>query len=724
MTTGENEAINKPKLHYGSSRRRLQIIRQTENAECGLACVAMIANYFGHEISLPELRQRFPLSQRGATLKQIIDVSQELNLSCRPLRIELHELDRLSLPCILHWNMSHFVVLTKFNKGRLVINDPAMGKRHVTIAEANDRFSGVALELTAGPKFQRKLAPPAISLRTLAGSIQGLGRSLSQIFGLAILLELIAILTPQFIAVVVDQVLAGNDRDLLIVLGSTFMVLLGFQVGVTALRTWIVMWLSTQFNLNWTGNVYQHLLRLPLPYFVTRGLGDIVSRFSAITVIQQTITTQFIGVLVDGVMATLTLVMIFLYSPILTLITATTVGIYASLRVLYFRVYRDSNLSQIVVDAKQQTRLLESIRGIQTLRLYNQVAHQTSRYLNITADAINTSIRVQRLSLVFDSLGSLSSGLRRVGTLWLGAWLALNGRMSAGMLMAYLSYAEQFSGRAISLTNYLVQLKLLRLQGERLADIVLTPPEPFLDGEFVGSILKPDIRLEDVCFRYSDGDPWILYRCSCEIRSGEAVAIIGPSGSGKSTLAKIILGLLEPREGGVVVDHVNLRTLGKRRYRGLCASVMQDDCLFEGSIAENIAFFDHAATLNEIEAAALSAGIHEEIARLPMGFHTPIGDMGSTLSGGQRQRILLARALYTKPSILILDEATSSLDVARERLICDQLDAMKITRIIIAHRLETIMNADRILLLQSGQLLELSAEQREQLFDKRRAATV
>lgn len=698
------------RLHFGRGPR-LPMLRQTEAAECGLACLAMIAGYHGQHADLPALRRQFSLSLKGVTLARLSEMAQSLGFACRPLRLEPSELAQLQTPCILHWDLDHFVVLREVRKRHVVIHDPASGERTLTLAQFGEHFTGVALELSRGPDFQRRQPPPPVSLRTLAGSIHGLGRSLLQIFVLALILELFALLAPQFMQMTVDQVLADGDRDLLALLGLSFLLLLLMQTAVSALRTWLVMWIGTHFNLNWTGNVFQHLLRLPQGYFLKRHLGDIVSRFGAIGTIQQTLTTEFVGVVLDGLMAALTLIMLFVYSSLLAVFSLGAVLLYALLRLLYFRVYREANLSQITVGAKQQSCFMEAVRGVQTLRLYNQGAMQTSRYLNATADTLNTSIAVQRLNLVFGSLNDLTGGVQRIGVLWLGAWLALKGQFSAGMLVAFVAYADQFTGRAAGLVDYLIQLRLLRLQGERLADIVLTPPEPFSEGPYVGPTPEPSIRFDNVSFRYADGEPWVLRNCSFEIHAGESVAIIGPSGCGKSTLIRLMLGLLDPQNGSIRIGDIDLRHLGKTTYRHMVGSVMQDDRLFAGSIADNISFFDEAATPERIEQAARMAELHGDIVTMPMGYHSLVGDMGSSLSGGQQQRLFLARMLYRHPKILVLDEATSHLDVACEQRINATLRTMDVTKILIAHRPETIRSAHRIFVVQAGSLQELAPQQ-------------
>jgi ATP-binding cassette subfamily B protein RaxB len=703
------DQLHDSRLFFGGGRR-IPIVLQTEASECGLACLAMIAGYHSLHLTMAELRRRFSLSLKGITASHLVDMAQSLGFQSRPLRLEVSEVQQLQTPCILHWDLDHFVVLKGASPRGFTVLDPAAGERHLSREEFSRHFTGIALELSKSPTFARKPPPPPVSLKKLAGTVEGLGRAIGQIFGLALVLEICALLSPLFLQVVVDQVLAGGDLDLLSFLGTSFALLVLLQTAVSALRTWTTMWITTHFNMAWTGNVFSHLLRLPQSYFLKRHLGDVVSRFGAVSVIQQTLTTRFVEVVMDGAMVILTLGLMLIYSPILTAMAVGIFAIYAGLRVLYFRVFYAANLSQVIVAAKQQSQFMEAVRGVQTLRLNNQTSSESARYLNATADTLNTSVAVQRLQLLFGSASSIVGGAQRIAVLWLGAWLAMRDAFSAGMLIAFIAYADQFSARAANLVDYVINLKLMRLQGERLADIVLTPPERHAESEWVGPCPAPSICFRHVSFRYADGEPWILKDCSFTIAAGECVTIVGPSGCGKSTLLRLMLGLLDPQSGVIEVGGVDLRQLGKGNYRYMIGSVMQDDHLFSGSIADNISFFDQRAFSEErIEAAARMAKVHDEIVAMPMGYHSLVGDMGSSLSGGQVQRLFLARALYRHPQILVLDEATSHIDVVCEQSIFEELDRQTLTRIQIAHRPEAAARARRVLKLMQGEVSVVEA---------------
>ncbi|QEO27478.1 peptidase domain-containing ABC transporter [Xanthomonas translucens] len=684
----------------------MRVIIQSEASECALASLAVIAHVHGMQLSLPELRRRFPLSLKGAKLNQLVRTAQQLGFSTRPLRLEMQHLDELKLPCILHWDLNHFVVLAKVSKSKLTILDPAVGERKLSINEVSRHFTGVALELTPAADFKPQKAAPSISARQLTGPISGLWGALSQIFLLSAALQVFVVLAPFYMQWVVDQALVSADRDLLVVLGLGFGLALLLQVGIGLLRGWSVVYLSSKLGLQWMGNVFAHLLKLPLDFFEKRHLGDVTSRMSSVQTIQHTLTTSFVEAIIDGLMAVVTLALMLVYSWKLALVTLLTVVLYLGIRAVAYRPMRERTEQQLVAAAKQQSHLLESLRGMQSLKVAGEEALRRSSYDNLLNDTVNQDVKLARMSLGFNTASQLVFGIERIAVIWIGARLALDNVFSVGMLVAYLAYKDQFAMRVSGLIDKWVEFRMLRLHGERLADIVLTPPE---DDHALPEALppaEPRIEVEGLSFRYAAGEPWVVKECSFAIEPGESVAIIGASGCGKTTLVKLLLGLLKPSEGVIRIGGHDLHKLGPRNVRAIVGAVMQDDQLFAGSIADNIGFFDPDFDLERVEAAARLAAVHEDIAAMPMGYHSLIGDMGSSLSGGQKQRVILARALYRQPKLLFLDEATSHLDVLRERLVNDAVKQLKLTKVIVAHRPETIASADRVLVMEQGRIVQ------------------
>jgi ATP-binding cassette subfamily B protein RaxB len=489
------------------------------------------------------------------------------------------------------------------------------------------------------------------------------------------------------------------------VLGLGFLLLAVIQVAITALRSWVVLYLGTTLNLQWLANVFSHLLRLPVSWFERRHLGDVVSRFGAVTTIQRTLTSSFVEALIDGVMAVATAAMMLVYSVTLTAVAVAAVGLYGFLRWAFYDPLRRSTEEHIVHSAKQQSHFLETVRGVQSIKLFGRQEVRRSRWLNLVVDSMNQDLASQKLTLGFRAANGLVFGVERIAIIWLGALLVLDSAFSVGMLFAFMAYKEQFSARVAGLIDRLIELRMLTLQGERLADIVLTPPEEESPSAPVDAI-GASIEVRGASFRYSDPEPFVLVSCSFTVEAGESVAVVGPSGGGKTTLVKLMLGLLQPTDGKILAGGVDIQKLGIDRYRKLVGTVMQDDQLFAGSIADNISFFDPAPDQAAVEHFARLASVHEDIAAMPMGYNTLIGDMGAALSGGQRQRVLLARALYKRPRILFLDEATSALDVQKERAVNEAIRSLNLTRIIIAHRPETIASADRVIVLQGGKVAQ------------------
>lgn len=692
-------------------KRRVPVILQTEAAECGLACLAMVAGAHGLDSDLPTLRQRFSLSLKGVTLAEMVRMADALLLNSRALRAELDELEQVQLPCILHWDLNHFVVLVGWRGSAAVIHDPARGERIVKSDELSRHFTGVVLELQPAPGFQPVKQRRQVTIAQLLGPVNGLKRSLAQIFVLALALEGFMLLSPFFMQWVVDGVLVSADRDLLFTLGLGFSMLVLVQAATAATRSWAVLVLSATLNLQWLVNVFAHLLRLPVAWFEKRHMGDIWSRFGSVQQMQRTLTTSFIEAVLDGVLVLLTLGVMLVYSVSLTSVALTAVAAYALMRWVLYRPLSAATEEALVFEARQSSHFLESLRGVQAIKMFNAAGDRQSRFASLVVETMNAQITVRKLELLFTVLNRLLFGLERVVVIWIGASLVMDGHLSVGMLFAFFAYKETFASRMSSLIDKGVELKMMRLQGERLADIVLSAPEvvsggPGPDAAVATGAVGASIELRDVRFAYSDGEAEVLRGVSLRVEAGESVAIVGPSGGGKTTLLKVMLGIHGPTSGEVLVGGVPLSRLGLRAWRDRVGVVMQDEPLFSGSIADNISFFDPQPDLPWLQQCARVAAVHEEIEAMPMGYHTLIGDMGTALSGGQRQRVLLARALYKRPQVLFLDEATSSLDVDRERTVNHAVRQLALTRVIVAHRPETIASAGRVIALHEGRVAQ------------------
>lgn len=688
-------------------KRRVPRLLQTEAAECGLACVGMIAGYHGHHQSLAALRARFPVSMKGATLATLIHVAGQLGLAARPVKAGLGALGHLKLPCVLHWEFNHFVVLTAISARSATLIDPAGGERSCSLAELSASYTGVALELWPTPQFEETRQSRPVRLRELTGRIRGLGGAFSQVLLLALALEILTVVQPFFLQWVVDHVLNTGDRDLLTTLALAFGLLMVMKQLTSVARGWMLMTIGATLNLQWRTNVYTHLLRLPVAWFEKRHLGDVMSRFGAIDEIQRTLTTSFLEAVLDGLVMLLTLVLMFLYSPPLAWISLGAMALYGAARWSGYAPLRNATEAHIVHAAKEQSHLLETVRGVKAIKLFQHQDDRRSRWLSLLVNEINADLRTQKWALWIRTFNGLLFGLSSIVILWLGARLVLDGQFTVGALLAFIVYKTLFDQRVAALLDKLVDVKMLRLQGERLADIVREAPEPPQDLPRADDmrVRPPVIEVRNLRFRYSLHEPYVLDGVSFRIEPGESVAITGPSGSGKSTLINILLGILMPTDGEVLIDGVPARGAGAAGLRRLAGTVLQDDALFAGSLAENISFFDPQYDVERARHCAAIAAIDDDIRAMPMGYNTLVGDMGTVLSGGQKQRVLLARALYKRPAILFLDEATSHLDLDRERAVNAAIANLEMTRVIVAHRPDTIGAAERQIVLADGKVV-------------------
>lgn len=689
----------------------MKFIAQTEASECGLACLAMVASYHGHRTDLATLRRQFAVSLKGMTLEHLLRYAGALGMASRPLRLELEDLDKLDTPCILHWNLDHFVVLKRVRRDwrgelELTILDPAIGERVVKEDVISSAFTGVALELSPAATFEKRKPPKRVSLQNMVGKIVGLRRVLFQVLSMAIGLELLTLVIPLFTQYILDDVVVAGDFELLQVLAVAFALVIFTQAALQLARGWFLMCWGIELGIQWSNRVFAHLLRLPPSFFEKRQLGDLISRFNSVGSIQRVMTSLLVESALDGLLALLTVLLMLHYSTTLSGVVFVSVALYCALRWLFYHPLRRATHETLMLRAVQESHFLETLRAITPLKLFGREAERMARWMNIQQDAANQDIRTQKIEVIFRACNStITSGMNLL-LFYFGAKLIIDRELSVGMLTAFTIYAGTFISRIFNLVDAFINVKMLSVHTERLADLVLEPAEEDISALVAPNHLDANITLNNIRFRYADGEPWILDGLTLHIPAGQSIALVGPSGCGKSTLCKIILGILVPTEGEVLIDNVPIRQIGLKAYRQMVGTVMQDDDLLAGSLMDNISFYDVRANMEDIVKCASMANIHEDIVRMPMGYQSLIGDMGSILSGGQKQRVLLARALYKNPKILAMDEATSSLDVENEKKVNDSLSKLPITRIMIAHRPETIRMAERVVLMQDGKTYE------------------
>jgi ATP-binding cassette subfamily B protein RaxB len=701
-------------------RQSVPLILQSEAAECGLASLAMVACAHGHDTDLLTLRRRFELSSRGATLARLMEIAEQMGFSNRAVRLELEELPQLQTPCLLHWDLNHFVVLTKANDQRITILDPAVGERTLTIKEASPHFTGVALELAPSPGFQKKKDKTPFDLRVLFTGQKGLWRAFGQMAALSLVLEVFGILMPMLSQWIIDDVVVTRDAPLLAVLALGTFLLAVMGLGTRLLRGWVVLGASLSWKISSSTNVFRYMLKLPLSYFDKRHTGDVMSRFSSVEHIQDTITSHLVETVLDGVVSLVTLGLMFMYSPMLTGIVVLVAVLNTIVRFAVFGPFRQAAEELIVRQANAQTFLMETLRGVSAIKFFAKPNWRVGGWMNQQAAMVNAHVKQERISILYQGINGTVGAIEQSLVLYLAAQLIINDKFSIGMLVAFLAYKSQFLQRAAELLERVINLRLLKLQGERLADIVLTEPEAISPAHAAASLQTDEpmtLEVRNVTFRYATGEDPVLDDISLSVRTGQAVAIVGPSGCGKSTLLKVLSGQVIPESGEVLLNGVSIQRLGSEAFRSVLGTVFQDDQLFSCSIYDNIAMNDTEATPEKVAHAAQLACVHDDIMRMPMGYQTLVGGMGATLSGGQKQRVLLARALYKKPRFLLLDEYTSHLDFNTEAHVQQSINALGCGRFIITHRQHSLSEGDEIHVLFNGKLLsqaEVQAMQAEQ----------
>lgn len=681
-----------------SMKKRVPYVAQSQNAECGYACLAMILGYYEHSIALSHIRNEHGDITNGSTLVDLMRIANSYGLRSNPVKVELEDIKDLELPCILHWGMNHFVVLSKISRNKFLIHDPAVGEENISIDKLSNKFTGIALELAPSISFEKKNKVASISFESFWSQIFGLKSSFFNILLLSITLQIVLLISPYFIQLVIDEATISGDINFLNSLLFIFVLLLLFEVMITAVRGLSIIKLSSLLNAQLGANVFNHLIRLPISFFSQRNVGDVISRFGSVNQINKILSDGLIESIVDGFMIILIFCMMVLYSWELSLIVLIALSLYVIFRVVVFKPFRKLSEKELASQADETSFFIESIRGIQTIRTFNAESIRESAWHSRYAATINCSIKLGYWRLSFQSVNRFLFGLENIVVIYLSAFQIINNSFTVGMLFAFMAYKNQFFRRAEELVEKFIDFKMLGLQFERLSDIVLNEKDhSLIDNKPRKIEVRGSVRVDRIGFNYTNSSQPIFSNLSFEVTQGEFVSIVGPSGIGKSTLLKLLVGLYKPTQGEIFVDEIPISEINYGNFREQVACIMQDDSLLSGSVIENITFFCANYEMEDVIMCAKQAFIHDEIIRLPMGYHTLIGDMGSSFSGGQKQRLILARALYKNPRILFMDEATSHLDSHLEISINESLKRMNITRISIAHREETINSADRII---------------------------
>ncbi|MCY3817873.1 MAG: peptidase domain-containing ABC transporter [Gammaproteobacteria bacterium] len=681
---------------------RVPVVLQSDQAECGLACLAMVAAFHGHYETLREYRARFHISQRGATLANLRDYAEQLGFQCRAVRANLEELPQLRLPAILHWDLDHFVVLKAAGRNTVQIVDPAVGVRRLSLREASEHFTGVAMELMPTMEFTRRKAEETVPLKSFVPAFRGLGAPLGATFIMTLALQAFALAMPLNTQFTVDQGVRQADMNIVAALAVGFG-LVGLVSATTQwLRTLLAQYVGNTLAVRMTTGLAHHLLRLPDTWFVSRHTGDVMSRFASTTPVGNFLMTGAFAILVDAVMAFGALAIMFAYAWDLTLILCAFLAALVAIRFGTIGHLRNLTHETINADAHENSSFIENVERNRAIKLLGAEGSREDAWGERYVRSINANVRLVRFSAHVEFAAAAIGAVQTVAMLMLGAGKVIEGAFTLGMLFAFSSYGGLFSGRAYALIESLVEFRMLRLHRERISDIALEEREIPAAREGSPRTIRGQIEVKSVCFAYGDDGPAVLDDLNLSVAAGEFVGIEGESGAGKSTLIKLLCKLLVPNSGTILIDGLDLRSLDVRHYRRQLGVIMQDDDLFSGSLLENIAVESGDPDMRRVEEATRIAGIHEDISRMPMQYLTLVGHMGSTLSGGQRQRVMIARAIYRQPALILLDEGTAHLNDELQQSVLDGLRRMSATIIAVTHDERVLRRVDRRISLRSA----------------------
>ncbi|MFV0335804.1 MAG: peptidase domain-containing ABC transporter [Tropicimonas sp.] len=669
-------------------RRSLPVYLQAEAAECGLACVGMIAAYWGREIDLPALRRRAPISVQGARLSDLIRTAEGLDMTTRALKVDLEALGQVRLPAILHWEFNHFVVLKRLTQSGAIVHDPGIGERRVSRDTLSRSFTGIVLELTPGNGFRPERERSTIGLGTIMRGVSGIVAPLLQTLLLSVCIQMVLLALPFLTQLSIDHVVPTRDLDLLQVLAIGFAVIFATGPLLEWLRARQVIFIGIQFSEQMTSNVVRYLLSLPLGFFEKRSIGDLLSRMDATERLRDLLINGFVTVLVDTLLATLILGMMVYYSPLLGTVVALTAVLVIVLRLAFIPALRRQVNETLQGKGLEQAELIESMRGIASIKFAGKEAERQSIWNNRLSTYLNSMSLLQATQANYVFVKDLLINLSIVLLVYMGIRLVLNPEVafSLGAFVAFATYREMFFARLNSLLEMLIEFSMSRVHLERLAEILSEDSEP-RTSEFHRRISdEVDLQMSKVGFRFDGSQKLVLREVDTRIQKGQRIVLFGPSGAGKTTLLKILAGIYQPTDGRISLNDLDVAGAGLRVLRSHCATVLQGDYLFKGSVMDNITFFDRLPDTDFAIQCAKLACIDTDIQAMPMSYETLVGEMGSSLSQGQQQRVLLARALYLKRPILILDEGTAHLDEETEHKVLSNLRRLGLTVVMTAHK--------------------------------------